>query len=114
MDSLGYVLIRQGKFSEAVPLLTEAIRLRPDFAPSHASLAGALREIGRIDESIATYRRALQFPENAASADVHNNYGIALALRGRTAEAAAEFREALRLNPDLADARTNLDLLQKR
>jgi Flp pilus assembly protein TadD len=114
MDSLGYVLIRQGKFSDAVPLLTEAIRLRPDFAPSHASLAGALREIGRIDESIATYRRALQFPENAASADVHNNYGIALALRGRTAEAAAEFREALRLNPDLADARTNLDLLQKR
>jgi Flp pilus assembly protein TadD len=113
-DNLGYLLVRQKRFGEAVPLLAEAIRLRPDFAPSHASLAGALWEVGRLDESIAAYRRALEFPENAASADVHNNYGIALGLRGRTAEAATEFREALRLNPNLVEARRNLDLLQKR
>ena len=95
-------------------MLTEAVRLRPNFPPSHATLAGALREVGRLDDSIAAYRRALTFPENAATADVHNNYGIALALRGRTAEAAAAWREALRLDPNLADARTNLELLQKR
>lgn len=112
-DALGYLLIRQGKFAEAVPHLTEAVRLRPDFGPSHASLAGALREVGRIDESMAAYRRALEFRENALSADVRNNYGIALALGGRPAEAAAEFREALRLNPNLADARTNLQLLAR-
>jgi Flp pilus assembly protein TadD len=113
-DSLGYVLIRQGKFAEAIPPLQEAIRLRPDFGPSHASLAGALREVGRLDEAIATYRRALAFRENATSADVRNNFGIALAYRGLTAEAAAEFREALRLNPRLTDAQTNLELLNQR
>jgi Flp pilus assembly protein TadD len=114
MDSLGYVLVRQRKFAEAVPLLTEAVRLRPDLAPSYATLAGALMEVGRLDDSIATYQRALSFPENAASADVHNNYGIALAYRGRTAEAAAAWREALRVNPDFADAKTNLERLQKK
>jgi Flp pilus assembly protein TadD len=113
-DALGYLLVRQGKFAESVPHLTEAIRLRPDFGPSHASLAGALREVGRIDESIAAYRRALEFRENATSADVRNNYGIALAFGGRNADAAAEFREALRLNPNLADARTNLKELERR
>jgi Flp pilus assembly protein TadD len=112
-DALGYVLVRQGQFAEAVPHLTEAVRLRPDFGPSHASLAGALREVGKIDESIAAYRRALEFRENAMSADVRNNYGIALALGGRSADAAAEFREALRLNPNLADARTNLQVLER-
>ncbi len=112
-DALGYVLMRQGKFAEAVPHLTEAVRLRPDFGPSHASLGGALQEVGRIEESIAAYRRALEFPENARSADVRNNYGIALALAGRTADAAAEWREALRLNPNLADARTNLQALER-
>jgi Flp pilus assembly protein TadD len=112
-DSLGYLLIRQRKFADAIPHLQEAIRLRPDFGPSHASLAGALWEVGRLDESIAAYRRALEFPENATSADVRNNYGIALALRGRTAEAEAEFREALRLNPRLTDAQTNLERLRE-
>jgi Flp pilus assembly protein TadD len=113
-DSLGYLLVRQGRFAEAIGPLQQAIRLRPEFGPSHASLAGALREVGRLDDSIAAYQRALQFRENATSADVRNNYGIALALRGRTTEAASEFREALRLNPRLTDAQTNLELLERR
>ncbi len=112
-DSLGYVLIRQKQFAAAIPPFVEANRLRPNFGPSHASLAGALREVGRLDEAIATYRRAHAFPENASSPDVHNNYGIALALAGRPQEAAAAWREALRLNPEFADARTNLERLQK-
>jgi Flp pilus assembly protein TadD len=45
---------------------------------------------------------------------VRNNFGIALAYRGLTADAAAEFREALRLNPRLTDAQTNLELLNQR
>ena len=39
------------------------------------------------------------------SADVHNLLGAALAARGRSAEAIAEFREAVRLSPDHGDAR---------
>jgi Flp pilus assembly protein TadD len=107
-DGLGYVLVREGLFAEAVTHLSEAVRLRPDAAASHASLAYALREIGRLDESIAAYRRAIQFPENATRAAVRNNFGITLAMAGRSADARAEFREALRLDPTLAGVRENL------
>ena len=75
---------------------------------SNASLAYALREVGRLGDSIAAYRRAIAFPENAASASVRNNYGITLAMAGQRDEARAEFREALRLDPALTSARDNL------
>ena len=39
----------------------------------------------------------------------HNNLGTALSLKGETDEAIRQFQEALRLKPDLADARRNLD-----
>ena len=42
----------------------------------------------------------------------HNNLGGALAASGRTAEAIAEFEQALRLDPNLASARRNLELLR--
>ena len=77
-------------------------------AESHASLGAALQGLGQLDASIAAYRRALEFPVNAQSAPVRNSYGVSLAQRGRLREAAAEFREALRLDPSLQDARNNL------
>lgn len=41
----------------------------------------------------------------------HDNLGSALAVQGRTMEAARHYREALRLSPDLADAHFNLGVL---
>ena len=107
-DSLGYALLRQNRFADAAAQFTEAIRLEPSLAESHASLGAALQGLGQLDASIAAYRRALEFPVNAQSAPVRNSYGVSLAQRGRLTEAAAEFREALRLDPSSKDARNNL------
>lgn len=107
-DNLGYVLMRQRKPAEALPHLLEAIRIRPGTAETHASLAATYHALGRLDESIAAYRRALEVPPNETSADLRNSYGVALAERGRMAEAAGQFREALRLDPNHPDARANL------
>ena len=81
---------------------------RPDAAVAHAGRAAALEGLGRLDESIAAYREAIRFPDNAQSANVRNDFGVALAQRGRTAEAVEQFREALRLNPAHPNARANL------
>ena len=107
-DALGYALLRQDRFADAAAQFAEAIRLDPSMAESHASLGAALQGLGRLDASIAAYRRALEFPVNAQSAQVRNSYGVSLAQRGLLREAAAEFREALRLDPSLQDARNNL------
>ena len=107
-DSYGYALLRQNRFADAAAQFTEAIRLDPSMPESHASLGAALQGLGRLDASIAAYRRALEFPVNAQSAPVRNSYGVSLAQRGLLREAAAEFREALRLDPSLKSARDNL------
>jgi Flp pilus assembly protein TadD len=43
----------------------------------------------------------------------HNKLGLMLEAAGRTEEAGNEYREALRLKPDLEDARNNLRRLHK-
>jgi Flp pilus assembly protein TadD len=47
------------------------------------------------------------------SPEAHNNLGSALAASGRKEEAIAEFEHALRLNPNLASTRRNLELIRK-
>ena len=50
--------------------------------------------------------------EHPADPRVHNFRGIVLARLGRNAEAAAEYREAIRIAPRMADAYRNLGFLQ--
>jgi Flp pilus assembly protein TadD len=45
-----------------------------------------------------------------ANAELQNNLGVAFARTGRMAEALPYFAEAVRLNPDFAQARRNLEL----
>ena len=48
---------------------------------------------------------------NPNHAEAHNNLGTALGLNGQTEEAIQHFQEALKLNPDYADARRNLAIV---
>jgi len=45
-------------------------------------------------------------PDSAAA---HNNLGVALASTGAVKEAAGHFQQAVRLQPDFAEARRNLE-----
>ena len=45
-------------------------------------------------------------------AAAHNNLGIALASQGRLDEAIARFQQALKIQPDFADATRNLAIAQ--
>jgi Flp pilus assembly protein TadD len=55
------------------------------------------RQVGYWENSITLFQRALAVTEGSALA--HDNLGLALALRGRYADAQGHFQEALRLNP---------------
>jgi Flp pilus assembly protein TadD len=62
--------------------------------------------MGRTDEAIVHYRKALGLNPN--NADAHNNLGILLAKMGRTDEALAHFRKALEIRPEAIGALKNL------
>jgi tetratricopeptide (TPR) repeat protein len=70
--------------------------------------ANLLRRQGRNSEAIRYYQLAIPRLTTSAKAEAFNNLGIALAELGDKATAREQFRQALILRPDYADARDNL------
>jgi protein O-mannosyl-transferase len=97
-------------WTDSVTLFRHAVDAIADNYPAHLNLANALTRLGRADEAEEQHRRA-----NALRpAQVHYLRGNALTTRGRLDEALAEFTEAVRLDPDLVDARNNRGVLLAR
>ena len=74
--AFGSALVEQGKMKEAVEHLQESLRLDPDVATG-LQLAGLLRGMGKIRESIAQYRQVLLTKPD--SLDALNNLAWLLA-----------------------------------
>jgi Flp pilus assembly protein TadD len=62
----------------------------------------ALDNLGRSEEAIASYNRALEIDPKKASA--HCNIGVALGNLGRCEEAIASYNRALEIDPKKASA----------
>ena len=69
----------------------------------------ALMELGRFEEAEASLRRALD--ADALNAAAHNNLGILYVRSRRRDEARREFENALKINPELSEAKRNLEQL---
>ena len=64
-----------------------------------------LRELQRLDESLDSYRRAIELKPDYAEA--FSNRGIALKELKRLDEALDSYDRAIALNPDVAEAYSN-------
>jgi tetratricopeptide (TPR) repeat protein len=75
-NQLGYVLSDQGDYKGAEKAFQDYVRLRPDSPNPYDSYAELLLKMGRYDESIAQYMKALEKdPAFVASlAGIGNNY----------------------------------------
>jgi len=76
---------------------SRALDIKPDYAEAHNNLGVALRDLGELDEAVATYRRALEIKPDYAEA--HSNLGVALQELGELDEAFKCHRRAIVLNP---------------
>ena len=94
---------------EAIDGLVEFLKAHPQTGPQYFSWLGILRdESGLWPLGEPAHRKALEL---APSLDyLHNNLGYNLLMQKKYAEAAGEFREALKLNPRSPVARNNLGL----
>jgi Flp pilus assembly protein TadD len=111
---LALILRMTRRFAEAADLLHRAIAVNPNVAKYYAGLAMAIGApgLGRIEQAIAAYRKAIELAPNEPILWV--NLGNELwavdrwpGLR-RAAEAEACFRRAMELNPRLAPIYENL------
>jgi Flp pilus assembly protein TadD len=56
---LGAALLAQGKLESAAQRLSHAARLDPASFEAHADLAECLRKLGRTEEALAEYQKAV-------------------------------------------------------
>src|SRR5690349_6863165 len=56
---LGVVNRQQGDAALAVERISAALRINPAQATAHCNLGAALQDLGRTDEALASYERAL-------------------------------------------------------
>ena len=75
---------------------------------SQNNLGHLLDSLGRMDEAIVHYEKALVIKPTYAEA--HNNLGNTLHKLGRSEEAFVHYREALAINPNYAEAHDNLGI----
>ena len=94
-NNLAIIAIDEGQPLDALPLLSEAVRLRPEFAEAHANRGVALLRLGARPAAEAEFRLAVQYRPNSVQA--YRGLGAALTAQGRPIEAAAAFRQALAL-----------------
>ncbi|MDB5311018.1 MAG: repeat-containing protein [Gemmataceae bacterium] len=119
---LAQTLVRCGREDEAVPHFREAVRRVPQERRSveppppagelHFNLALALDRRGELDEALTHYREAARLtPERAG---VWINMSRPMVKRGDWTGAAECLRAALRADPDVVLAHTNLGLVLDR
>ncbi len=103
--NLGRALTEAGRPAQALPLLEEALRRRPDSFDAHNNFGVALAALRRWPEAVAQYELALRLRPD--SADAENNLANAIAKAGRLDDALTHYASALRLQPDFPEAEAN-------
>ena len=101
-NSLAGTLLTQGKVTEALEHVKEALRLDPKVGDTHAQYAYALELSGQKDLASAEYATALRLSPKSAA--VHYDYAMYLWREGQRKEAGLEFERAIALNHDYGDA----------
>ena len=69
-------------------------------------LGAALKQMGKINESLAASQKSVQL--NQQDSEAHNNLSNTLKVLGRLDEAEASYRQAITLKPDYTEAHYNL------
>ena len=108
--NLGLGLLGEGRTEEGAMHLAQAARLEPDLAArARLAMGSALAREGRLAEALGELRAA--HAADPRDPDVLAALAKGLRQAGRTVEAEAAYREALRIRPDAVETRNNYGFL---
>jgi tetratricopeptide (TPR) repeat protein len=99
--SLGVLKASDGQATEAIVLLTRAVRYSPTYLEAQLALGNALRAAGRVEASLEPYRAAVE--ANPRAAEARFGHAMALVRLKRWREARASLEESIRVLPDRTD-----------
>jgi tetratricopeptide (TPR) repeat protein len=106
--NVGRARIQEGNMTGAEDVLRTALTIDANLAKTHFFLGTALKSLGRYDEAITHLRRAAgSYPRDRV---VLNQIGRVLFLQRKFADAVAELRKVLAIDPEDLQAHYNLML----
>ena len=101
LHMLGVLHGQRDDWAEAERLIARAVEVDPSVAAAHVNLGNARRLLGRRDEALASYERALHLQPGHTRA--LKGRGLLLWESYRPAESLAVYEELLAVEPDYAD-----------
>jgi tetratricopeptide (TPR) repeat protein len=107
----GLLLAQAANHAEAQAAFQHALALDPEMPEALEGMALSLLQENRNREAVTAYERVIG--RRAASADTHFNHAVALARLGERERAAQACRQAIRLRPEMTQARALLKEIER-
>src|SRR5215472_5459334 len=108
----GSLLLRENKMGEALPILTSALRLEPEYLPARLKVGEALLGAGKTEEASKIYEGILK--DYSDTAEAYYGLGRAKSALGDQAAAAELYRQACQLFPTYGAAHYGLALAYRK
>lgn len=106
LNLLSLIACGRKEYAAAEDLLRRAIRIEPATGGLRINLGNVLKDQGRLDEAVASFKEALRLLPNFP--EVHNTLGKIYHAQGRAAEAIASYQMAIGCRPNFPEACYNL------
>jgi tetratricopeptide (TPR) repeat protein len=111
-NNLAVARERLGRFEEALEAAEQAVVEDPALPHAHKNVGDLHYRAGRLDQALEAYLRALKLAPDLG-ADLHLKLGNIRFRRQETGDACRHWEHALRLDPQNATARANLDAVRR-
>ena len=101
-NNRGEILFKQARFAEAAESYRAAVDHRQDYVAAMINLSSARKECGDVEAARAILGEVLR--RNPDNPRAHNSLGVLFEQLGQGGDAADQFRHAIHLSPDYANA----------
>jgi tetratricopeptide (TPR) repeat protein len=108
--NISVMLGRRKQFKESMHHIQEAICAQPDYGPAYLSMGICFTDLGRYEEALEQFKKALQLDKNLA-VDANYNFGIVHSKLGSPEKAIKHYKEAIKVNPKSALPNLNLGMI---
>jgi tetratricopeptide (TPR) repeat protein len=99
-------IARNLDWKDSLTLWSKTVITSPDSSIAHGSLGRAYQDLGRLEEAIRKYKKAIEiFPNNYKA---YYNLGVLYDGQGALKEAVANYKRTIAINPAFIDAQFNL------